>query len=143
MTVTLTQSYKEFLQEDTVEYIDKLLAEETYDLQAMLEFIDENTEGEFVAYYEEYVEQGEAHGYNVVDAFVKEFGIEDVAYVGEAFVGCYASEADFAEEFYNEQYNIPCELVVDWQQTWDSNLYYDFTFVPEGYRDGYVFRSNY
>ena len=143
MTVTLTASYKEFLQADTVEYIDGLL-EDNYELTDILEFIDEHNEEAFVEHYVDYVEAGETNGYNVVDAFVSEFGIEDVAYAGEAFVGGYRSEADFAEEFYNEQYNIPCELVVDWQQTWDSNLYYDFTFVAgDGYQDGYVFRSHY
>jgi hypothetical protein len=143
MTVTLTQSYKNFVSADTAEFIEGLL-EDNYELTDILEFIDEHNEEAFVEHYVDYVEAGEANGYNVVDAFVSEFGIEDVRFVEEAFVGGYRSEADFAEEFYNEQYNIPCELVVDWQQTWDSNLYYDFTFVAgDGYQDGYVFRSHY
>jgi hypothetical protein len=143
MSVTLTANYKETLKAETVEYIDELL-EDNYELTDILEFIDEHNEEAFVEHYVDYVEAGEANGYNVVDAFVSEFGIEDVRFVEEAFVGGYRSEADFAEEFYNEQYNIPCELVVDWQQTWDSNLYYDFTFVAgDGYQDGYVFRSHY
>ena len=143
MAVTLTTNYKEIFKAETVELIEELL-DDNHGLPCILEFIDEHDEDTFITYYEDYVDQGEKVGYNVVDAFVSEFGIEDVRYVEEAFCGGYRSEADFAEEYYNEQYNIPCELVVDWQRTWDSNLYYDFTFVKgDGYQDGYVFRSNY
>jgi antirestriction protein len=142
MTVTLTASYKEFLKADTVECIDTLL-EENYELTDILEFIDENSEGEFVAYYADYVEQGERCGFDVVDAFAAEFGMEEVANCEDSFVGSYESKEDFAEEFYSEQYNLPCELVVDWEETFDRSLYYDFTFVSTGYREGYVFRSNF
>jgi len=128
MTVTLTETYKEFLQSDTVEYIDELL-EENYELTSILEFIDDHNEEAFVEYYVRYVEAGETNGYNVTDAFVSKFGIEDVAYVGEALMGGYRSEAEFAEEFYNEQYDIPCELVVNWQQTWERSLSYDYDAV--------------
>ncbi len=143
MTVTLTASYKEILKPETVEFIDGLV-DEGYEIVDILEFIDEHSEEDFVTYYEAYVEQGENLGYDVVDAFVKENGFCDVEHCEDAFVGSYRSGADFAEEFYNEQYNLPCEIVVDWEQTWDSSLYYDFTFVEgEGMRDGYVFRQHY
>jgi hypothetical protein len=143
MSVTLTANYTEIFKPETVEFIQELL-DDNYELTDILEFADAHSEEDLVTYYVDYVDQGERCGFNVVDAFVSEFGIEDVRYVGEAFCGGYRSEADFAEEYYNEQYNIPCELVVDWQQTWNSSLYYDFTFVNGGgYQDGYVFRSNY
>jgi hypothetical protein len=143
MAITLTVNYPDTLKEETATVIERLI-EDNYELTDMLEFIDENSEEDFVLFYEEYVEQGEKCGYDVVDAFVGEFGIADVEHCEDAFVGGYRSGADFAEEFYNEQYNIPCEIVVDWEQTWESSLYYDFTFVEgEGMRDGYVFRSHY
>ena len=143
MTVTLTTSYKEFLKESTVEAIDRLL-EDRYELTDMLEFIDEHSELDFELFYEEYVTQGEKCGYNVVDAFVSEFGITEVEQCEDAFVGIYRSGADFAEEYFSEQYNLPCEIVVDWEETWERSLYYDFSFVEgERYHSGYVFRSNY
>lgn len=138
MSVTFTTNYKEVLNADTVEKIDELL-ENSYALDDMLEFIDENNEADFVAYYEEYVRCGEAIGYDAVDAYVKEMG--DMCYVDgcdELYRGEYSSEADFAEEFYNDVYGeVPSVLVVDWQATWDSSFRYDFTYC-----DGYVFSDN-
>lgn len=137
MTVTFTANYKECCLQETVDKIDELL-EENYALDDMLEFIDTHNEGDFVAYYEEYVRCGEAIGYDAVDAYIKEMG--DISYVDncdEQYQGCYSSEADFAEEFYNEVYgDVPSFLVVDWEATWDSSMRYDYTFC-----DGYVFRD--
>ena len=73
MSITLTANYKEVLAADTVEQIDNLI-EENYDLDAMLVFIDEYNEKDFVAYYEEYVRCGEAIGYDAVDALIGELG---------------------------------------------------------------------
>mgnify|MGYP003347902755 CR=1 FL=1 len=142
MTVTLTANYKETLKPETVEFIDGLL-EDNYALDDILEFIDENSEEDFVTYYEEYVEQGEKVGYEVVDSFISEFGINNVEHCEEAFQGCYDSEAEFAEEFYTEQYSIPDELVIDWQATWDSMLRFDFTLVSDNCRGSFVFNSNF
>ena len=135
MSITLTANYKETLNAETVEKIDELL-ENSYALDDMLEFIDENNEADFVAYYEEYVRCGEAIGYEAVDAYVKEQG--DMCYVDgcdDLYRGHYDSEADFTEQFYSEVYgDVPVCLVVDWQATWDSSFRYDFTFC-----DGYMF----
>ena len=136
MTVTLTASYKEFCQAETVEKIEELL-DENYALEDMLEFIDTYNENDFVSYYEEYVRVGEAIGYDAVDALIGEMGcVSDIEDCDERFHGSYRSEADFAEEFYSEMYNLPTEIVVDWQATWDCTLRYDFTFC-----DGYIFRD--
>ena len=140
MTVTLTANYKETLKPETVEFIDGLL-EDNYALDDILEFIDENSEEDFNAYYEDYVAQGENVGYPVVDAFVSEFGMENVENCADAFYGYSDSEADFAEEFYSDIYDVPAALVIDWQATWDSALRYDFTFVEISSGVGAVFHS--
>lgn len=138
MTVTLTTQYKEVLQTETVELIEQLL-EDCHDLQCMLEFIDENSEQDFINYYEEYVIQGEKIGYEVVDAFIKENGIDQVESTEDAFVGEYSSGEEFAEQFYNDMgANIPDGIVVDWKETWERSLEYSFDYV-----DGYVFRTHY
>lgn len=138
MPVTLSANYKEVLQQKTVEKIDELL-ENSYALNDMLQFIDENNEQDFVAYYEEYVRCGENIGYEAVDAYLEEMG--DVCYVencDELYRGQYSTEADFAEEFYNDVYGeVPVCLVVDWQATWNSSFRYDFTYC-----NGYVFSDN-
>jgi antirestriction protein len=139
MSVTFTVNYKEIYSTKTVEKIEELL-EDSYDLDDMLTFIDENSEADFVAHYEDYCSAGESIGYDVVDAFVKHHG--DMCYVEnveEAFRGVYNSEEDFAEEHYEQVYGeVPVMLVVDWEATWKSSLSYDYDFV-----DGYVFDRNF
>ena len=143
MSVTFTTSYKETLGAEAVELIDNLI-EENYELSDMLEFIDEHSEDDFCAYYEEYCEQGEKCGYNVVDAFVKENGFCDVEHCEEAFVGIYADGAEFAEEYANDSgESIPDWVVVDWDLTWERGLAYDYDCVEVGYRQCYIFRRYY
>jgi antirestriction protein len=143
MSVTLTVNYKEIFKVETVEFIDELL-EGNHDLNCMLEFIDEHNEDDFLTYYEEYVEQGELVGYDVVDAFVEEEGFCDVEHCSEAYVGCYADGADFAREYADESGDcIPDWIVVDWDMTWERGLSYDYTLVEKGFRNCFIFRKFY
>jgi len=142
MSITLTANYKEVLDAVTVEKIDELL-EDNYALDDMLEFIDERNENWFVNYYEEYVRCGEAIGYEAVDAFIDEMGsISDIEGLDDRFRGVFESEADFAEDFFNEIGDIPSALVIDWQATYDSSLRYDFTSCEVSYRQVYFFSDN-
>ncbi len=139
MSITLTASYKETLDAQTVAHIEERL-EENYALDDMLEFIDAHSEDDFCNYYEEYCRCGEAIGYDAVDAFIDEMG--DMSYVDccdEKFRGWYESTADFAEQYYDELYDVPSAIVVDWEATWDSSLRYDFTACEKGYRQVAVF----
>ncbi len=140
MTVTLTSSYREMLAADTVSKIDELI-EENYALDDMLVFIDEYNERAFVEVYEEYVRCGELIGYEAVDALASEDGIYHIEGCDDRYRGCYDSEADFAEEFYNEISDVPDALVIDWQATYDQNLRYDFTSCDDGtsYRSCHIF----
>ena len=140
MSVTLQVNYKEIFATETIEKIDELL-EDNYDLDDILEFVDQNSEADLVAHYEDYCTAGENIGYDVVDTFVKYHG--DMCYVEnveDAFRGVYHDEATFTEEVITEVYglDIPAYLVVDWQSTWDSSLRYDYDFI-----DGYVFSSDF
>jgi dimeric dUTPase (all-alpha-NTP-PPase superfamily) len=139
MSVTLQANYKEIFATETVEKIDELI-EDNYALDDILEFVDQNSEADLVAYYEDYCTAGENIGYDVVDAFVKYHGMSYVDNVEEAFRGVYRDEATFAEEYYEDVYgdNIPAFVVVDWEATWNQSLSYDFDFI-----DGYVFSSNF
>ena len=133
MTVTLTASYKEILKAETVELIDELL-EDNHDLQCMLEFIDENSEDDFVTYYETYVEQGEKVGYEIVDAFVQEEGFCDVEHCEEAYAGTFRDTDDFVEDLMQstgDLDNLPVYVVVDFKATWDRSLSYDYTAVED------------
>ena len=138
VSITLTTNYKEVLAASTVEKIEELL-EENYALDDMLEFIDNYNERMFVDNYEEYVRCGEAIGYDAVDAYANENGIDNIEGCDERYRGCYESEADFAEEFYNDISDVPSALVIDWQATYDSSLRYDFTSCKTKYREVYIF----
>ena len=140
MSDTTTVNYKEIYSTKTVEKIEELL-EDSYDLDDMLTFIDENSEADFVAHYEDYCSAGENIGYDVVDAFVKHHG--DMCYVEnveDAFRGVYSSEESFTEEHITETcgIEIPVYVVVDWEATWESNVRFYYDFV-----DGYVFDRNF
>ena len=138
MTVTFQANYKEVFAIETVEKIEQLV-EDNYDLDDILEFVDNNSAEDFISYYEEYVSAGENVGYDVVDAFVKYHGMSYVENVEDAFRGVYYDEETFAEEYYTDVYgDVPAFLVVDWEQTWKQSLSYDFDFI-----DGYVFCSSF
>ena len=145
MAVTLTANYTETLTQETVDNIQEWCIDGDFELKDALEFIDEHGEDNFNAYYEDYIDQGEKVGYEIVDAFIEEEGFCDVEHCEDAFVGIYASGADFAEEYAADSGdNIPDWVVVDWEATWNSSLSYDYTFVEGGiYRTGYVFRRYY
>jgi len=139
MPVTLQVNYKEIFSLEVVEKVDELV-EDNYALDDILEFIDANSEDDFISFYEEYCTAGENLGYDVVDAFVKYHGsMCYVENVEEAFRSAYYDEETFAEEFYNDVYGeVPSILVVDWKAVWDQSLSYDYDFI-----EGFVFSSSF
>jgi hypothetical protein len=117
MTVTLTATYRETLDPETVDLIDKF-QEEMFDLGCMLEFIDEHSEEDFREYYEEYVELGEENGYEVVDAFLKDNSAEGLKHFRSAYIGEYSSPASMAEDYFDGEVSRLCYMiVVDWEAT--------------------------
>jgi len=138
MSVTLTVNYQEIFSTDTVEKIEELL-EDNYALEDMIEFIDQNSEEDFHDYYEDYVSAGEDNGYEAVDAFVEEFGLDCIPNFTDSYQGRYDSESQFAEQFCDDMgYQIPDFVEVDWQATFDRQLYYDYSYV-----NGFVFNKNF
>ena len=127
----------------TLEKIEEWCEEGDFAIDDALEFIATYGEDDFVTFYEDYIEQGEKVGYEVVDAYIEYYGVCRVDEVEEAYAGLYSTAADFAEEFYTDTlgYDIPVELVIDWEATWESSLRFDYDFVEAGYRVGYVFRN--
>jgi len=138
MTITMTATFKDTFKLATVEFIEENCVEGDYELTDAMEFIAEHGEDDFVQFYDDYIEQGEKLGYDVVDAFIKINGIVNTEHCEDAFAGCFNSQADFAEDLFEQLYTLPVEIVVDWQATWDSSLEHDYYFI-----DGYVFHSNF
>lgn len=126
------------LDENVISKINELM-EDSFYLEDMLDFINEHGDDNFIKYYDDYVRFGEDNSYDAVDAFIEEFGIQNIEHFQDAYNGQYDSEEEFAEQYTNDVYGEPpAHLVIDWQQTWATNLSYDFTFA-----DGYIFHSNF
>lgn len=134
MSVTLTVNYKEVFSEETIDKIDELL-EDNYSLDDILEFIDVNSEGDFIAYYEEYVTFGEEHSYDAVDAFIDEFGFADLSSFEDAYQGEYGSKAEYVENYVTDCYcvDMPAFLEIDWEASFDN--------MDVVYSNGYVFNT--
>jgi hypothetical protein len=128
------------LQESTVDYINQLV-EDSYHDGDIYAFIQEFGEEAFVNHYEEYVRLGESVNYQVVDAFIQEFGVENLSSFDDAYYGDYDSEEQFVESYIDEHSaaaRIEPWIVIDYTQTWESSLQYDFVF-----NNGYVFNRNF
>jgi antirestriction protein len=139
MTITTTAVPIEVaaeLSQKALDYITELL-EDNYALDDILEFVKEYNSDDFIAYYVDYVDQGDKVGFDVVDAFLEENDISDVPRVEDIYMGQYNSEADFAENYYNDIMNVPAALVIDWAETFQQSLSYDYEYI-----NGYVFQLN-
>jgi hypothetical protein len=139
MSVLFTMNYKEVYSQETVDVIEELIAD-SYALEDIVNFIDNNSEAEFRSYYQTYVETGEEYSYEAVDAFIEEFGLHSL--VGDNFQnsyrGQYDSKADYAESYVSDCYvvDLPSFLEIDWEASF-NNL--DVVFS----KDGYVFDNQF
>ncbi len=117
MAVTFTATWKETLEPQTVKMIEGLL-EENFDLDAILIFIDENSEEDFKEYYRLYVELSEALSYEAVDGFIELNDLFDLKHFEKAYIGYFPSAADFAEDFFEgETSRLDYRIVIDWEET--------------------------
>jgi hypothetical protein len=136
-TVEVTiENYQQVLNESVVEKIDDL-KENGYCLDDMIVFIQEFNQNDFINYYDEYVDFGENHSYDAVDAFIEEFSIADISHFEDVYRGQYDSKADYAEQYVSGCYvvDMPSFLEIDWEASFD-NL--DCVYV-----DGFVFDTQF
>jgi len=138
MSVPFTMNYKEVYSQETVTKIEELL-EDSYALEDIVEFIDENSEEDFRKYYEDYVTLGEEYSYGAVDAFIEEFGLYTLTTSNfeDSYRGQHDSKADYAEQFVNDCYcvDLPGFVKVDWEATFDN--------MDEVFCNGYVFNTQF
>jgi hypothetical protein len=117
MAVTLTSNYRDVFAPETLTLIDGFV-DSLYDLDAILEFIDEHSEEDFREYYELYVELGESHSYEAVDGFIELNDLFDLKHFEKAYIGYFPSAADFAEDFFEgETSRMDYRIVIDWEET--------------------------
>ena len=86
-------------------------------------------------YQEVYDKLCENHHEEAIEAFLTIWEESDLHGFEDAYVGCYESEKDFAEQYATDCYglDVPSFVVIDWEATWNQ-LSYDYEFV-----NGYVF----
>ena len=86
-------------------------------------------------YQELYEKLCENHHEEAIEAFLTIWEESDLHGFEDAYVGCYESEKDFAEQYTTDVYglDVPSFVVIDWEATWNQ-LSYDYEFV-----NGYVF----
>ena len=89
-------------------------------------------------YIREFFQAVEDFGETVVNSFIDLWGVEDVEHVEDAYNGEWRSEAEFAEDLCNDCFpnDLPYWVSIDWQNTWDSALRFDYDFS-----DGIVWRT--
>lgn len=117
MSITLTVTYREVLAPETLSLVDKLV-DDNYDLGCMLEFIDENSELDFQEYYPLYVELGEKHGFEPVDAWVSHAGADELRHFESAYIGEYLNPRNMAEDYFEDDTSrLDYRIVIDWAET--------------------------
>ena len=136
MTLSETTSFND--QEHAQELFDSLI-EDGHDSDEMKEFIEENGHKDFLLYYEDYCQALTEFDQVTVDSFLECFDLMDVEHLNDAYMGCYRSGAEFAENFVSDCYgmpDLPYWIAIDWEETWE-NLSYDYTES-----NGYIFCNN-
>ena len=134
MTVTLSASYDQYLQEDTVTKIKQLIEEDCFDLEAALEFVYEHGESDFVRFYEEYVDLGENYSYEAVDAYLTIYDVSDLEDFSGRYIGEYCSAARMAQDYFEDETDrLDYRISVDWNETGNYLLNHDVDNVGEHY----------
>ena len=78
------------------------------------------------------------YGEGPVEAFLEWWDMEELEHFERAYIGCYNSGAEFAEEYVcdGEVGRLPFYVVIDWEKTWD---YVEGEYVVRG--DHYFYRN--
>ena len=135
MEISPTTSFTD--EEHAQELLEELL-EDGHDLDEMKGFIEIFGSKAFYENYEDYLRMIDQYDQETVDAFLEEFDMMDIEHLSDAYYGQYDSEQEFAENFVSECYGLPRDfpswIKIDWKETWEDGLSWDYTFY-----DGYVF----
>ena len=135
----ITSETTSFNDQEHAEDLIKDLIEDGHDKDEMQEFIETHGHKDFVLYYEDYARMVEEYDQETVDSFIEVFDLMDVEHLQDAYMGCYRTGAEFAEQFVSDCYgmpDLPYWIAIDWEETWE-NLSYDYTES-----NGYIFSNN-
>ena len=135
----LYTSYSEETQTQIEEFLENTFG---WDEDELVGFIEIYGENKFQSYFEEYADMVDDIGIGVVSSFLNNFDIESVSSCRDAYMGCYESGAEFAQQIAEDCGDVPRDLPswieIDWKASWD-NLDYDYVEST----DGHIFSQNF
>ena len=129
--------------EETQTQIEAVL-ENTFgwDEDELVAFVERFGEEKFKLYFEEYADMVDDIGNDVVSSFLNVFDIENVSSCRDAYMGCYESGAEFAQQIAEDCGDVPRDMPswieIDWKASWD-NLSYDYVESD----NGHIFSQNF
>ena len=140
---TLAAETEEVAQEAYNKLLD-LVNNEGYPLDDIRDFIDNYGAKAFVdGHYETWEDLTDnSYSMEAIDAFVEEFGIENIDSFEDAYCGTWGTGAEYARDLVEGGWshsmdNIPGFVEIDWEATWE-NLSQDYTEV-----DGHIFNNHF
>ena len=135
----LYTSYSEETQTQIEEFLENTFG---WDEDELVAFVERFGEEKFKLYFEEYADMVDDIGIGVVEAFLDVFDIESISSCRDAYMGCYESGAEFAQQIAEDCGDVPRNMSswieIDWEKSWD-NLDYDYVEST----DGHIFSQNF
>ena len=138
----MENSTKQKLSKETLELIEELQDSYGLEREDLLSFIKEHGEDNFNDYADTYYELLETKDQQIIDDWLEIFSIEDIEHLEENYEGQWESGADYAENTCTEcgyiPHDIPTWIKIDWEETWDDGLSWDYSISD----NGHVFRTS-
>ena len=138
MSLPLYTSYSEETQTAIEEFLEDRFG---WDEDELVGFIEIYGEEKFKLYFEEYADMVDDIGIGVVSAFLENFDIADISSCRDAYMGCYESGAEFAQQIAEDCGEVGSNsswIEIDWDKSWD-NLSYDYVESD----NGHIFSQNF
>ena len=134
----LYTSYSEETQTQIEEFLENTFG---WDEDELVAFVERFGEEKFKLYFEEYADMVDDIGIGVVESFLDNFDIADISSCRDAYMGCYESGAEFAQQIAEDCGEVGSNsswIEIDWDKSWD-NLSYDYVECS----DGHIFSQNF
>ena len=135
----LYTSYSEETQTQIEEFLENTFG---WDEDELVAFVERFGEEKFKLYFEEYADMVDDIGIGVVESFLDVFDIDSISSCRDAYMGCYESGAEFAQQIAEDCGDVPRDMPswieIDWKASWD-NLSYDYVES----NDGHIFSQNF
>ena len=129
----LYTSYSEETQTQIEEFLENTFG---WDEDELVAFVERFGEEKFKLYFEEYADMVDDIGIGVVEAFLDVFDIDSISSCRDAYMGCYESGAEFAQQIAEDCGDVPRDMPswieIDWKASWD-NLDYDYVECSNGH----------